>query len=360
MNKRKQQIWLQNKFHLTLSIFLILFLTISAKSIAKRKKLPNCLKSIVLFSQKTDDQFQKREVTGTGFLISYNEKLVVATNLNIIYYSLKPKIKTIDGKELKYTKILIPKDKRNIILFELDPETPQELWNPLELEMDVSSETGIDDKVYTYGCKSNWQTVTSAKGKVTGLGPVNIEIKSKVPYNMNGGPVLSYNTGKVIGVISKFATTGKDKSRYCKAIRIDSIKGTTTLSDDEFMEDLRRLKQKEAIIVNLDDKYSKFTSEIEELSEKIKAGSGTNQASISKIKKQHQELVKKVKMIVAQMDSDKVYSMKYFRSRHRHAVNSAEKIITKFIELEESFEKLEEENKEAGKKNNFKGIDLLK
>jgi len=345
------------KKYLIIIISLILVM-VESSMFAKKKRLPNCLKSIVIFEQRGDDivEDEKNILSGTGFITTYNNKKVVITNLNIIYKTVTPVIKTIDGIELKYVKTFIAKDKRNVIMFELsEDDNSSDILVPLALETDVSGNIDIDDRVISFGCKSNLTTITWAKGKVIGVGPVNIELSSRIPYNMNGGPILSKNSGKVIGCVSTKLRNKKNKrkkSKVAEGTRIDSIKDTVEIDAKLVEKDIAKLKARKKLVKKMEACYEKYLLYFEDVSKRVKKECGTT--NISMLKKKYDNTMAQLKAYQRKIKTSVDFEFPYFQRFVNDLPEQGMVIIENFEEVEEKFEKIEKAKEKSRKKNDLK------
>lgn len=329
---------------------------------AKKKKLPNCLKSIVVFEYGGDDseRGEKNILSGTGFITTYQNKKVVITNLNIIYKTVTPVIKTIDGVELKYVKMLVSKDKRNVIMFELsEEEDASEITVPLELETDVTSNIDIDDRVMSFGCKSNLTTITRAKGKVIGVGPVNIELASRIPYNMNGGPILSKNSGKVIGCVSlqpRNKKAKRKKSKVAEGVRIDSIKETVEIDAGLVEKDIADLKKRRRLMRGMEACYEKCLAEFEDVAERVKKERGTT--NVSMLKKKYDNTMAKLKAYQRKIEEPIDFEFPYFQRFVKDLPEQGMEIIENFEEVKEVLAKIVKAKEKSRKKNDLRKFKL--
>ena len=321
---------------------------------SKKKKIPNHLRSIVVFYKivKGDDGIEHATPVGTGFAANYKGNLCAISNLNMMFSTLTPVPKSIDAKPLPVKKVLIPKDRRDIAIFVLDADKLGENdVVPLEIDDNLTTNVNIDDKVLSYGCRSDWATVTYSKGKITAIGPERVEIKGTTTYNMNGGPVIADSTGKVVGVISAPPKKEK-KSKTCIATRVDSAYEFVDFNRSEFEDDTKTLVEAQALLERIKIKYGRYKSAMSSLLKKVKDGYGTNHRKINQfIQMYHNDLnIVRRKLASGETGMEK-FHLQYFKSKYTSILDSIKKELTKFIALKDDMEKLHEENTKAAGKN---------
>lgn len=326
------------------SIFLLVLIFLAYDASARHKSKINCLRGIVVFENPDKG---KAPIKATGFVAQYDGKFVVFSNLNVVFHCSNPIIKTIDGKILKYDRILIPKDKRNVLYFELLPSLDTELFKPLEFQEDLTEEINIKAPIMAFGCKSNHMTITSSKGNVTAIGPKTIEIASRVSYNTNGGPVLTKKTGKVLGAIS-ILNLGK-KSKVHEVVRIDTVEEFVPLDQNAFLKEIQLMKKAKRIPIRIKRIIQNYQNAMAQITEKVEKGHGTT--NINPIKKRYVAVRAAIARLSTQLNNLGEFEFTYFTRRVQIAKNKAEKYVTEFneempAELESLIKKLKNARKE--------------
>jgi len=324
-----------------------------------KKKLPNCLKSIVIFYKAPEAGVDEQPFPiGTGFAVNYKGKTYLATNFNIIPRSFTPSIKTLDAKNVPYTKILMAKDRRDVVLFEVDKSKMGDVnIVPLDAVDDLTSEVELGEKTISLGCRSNWETITSSAGKIEAIGPINLEIKTTVSYNMNGGPIFSAETGKVLGVVAIMRQPDNEskKLKNCLATRLDTIKELAPFDSEMYQTDLTMLTTQKARLAAIKERYEKYVSRLDELMKEIKDGYGTKHKPINAFKTSYENDVRKIKAVVASgRTGAEKFKLQYFKKLYQKDLESIKTVLEKFLTLDKSVEKLEKANKAALKKGKFK------
>jgi hypothetical protein len=292
---------------------------------ARRRKKLNCLRGIVVFERPEKN---KPRIMATGFVARYNEKFAVFSNLSVVFQCATPIIKTIDGKILKYDRILIPNDKRNVLYFELSPSVDSELFKALEFQDDLSEEIDIKTPIRAFGCKSNHMTITSSKGKVTAIGPKCIEILSKVSYNTNGGPVLTKKTGKVLGAVSVLHLDRK--SRTHSVVRIDTVEGFEPLDKNAFLKEIEIIKKAEKIPVIIKRVIKSYETAMKKMMDKVDRERGTT--NIKPMKKKCVAVNAVIKRLSYKLRSLGDFEFDYFNERALAAKQRTAEIVENFEE----------------------------
>ena len=330
------------------TIVLLLFIFLATDVTARRKRKINCLRSIVVFENPNKCN---TPIKTTGFVAQYNEKFVVFSNLSVVFRCVNPVVKTIDGKVLKYDRILIPKDKRNVLYFELSPSVDTELFKPLEFQEDLTEEIDIKTPIMAFGCKSNHTTITSSQGRVTAIGPKSIEIRSRVSYNKNGGPVVTKKTAKVLGAIS-IMRLGR-KSKVHEVVRIDTVEEFVPLDQNAFQKKIELMKKAERILLRIQRIIQNYQNAMAMIVEKVKNERGTT--NIKPIKEKYARVNATIEKLSDQLNNVGEFEFAYFSRRVRSAKNKVERTIRAFKEeATDDFEYLINRLKRARKDDKLK------
>lgn len=257
------------------SFMLLIFLISSASLSATSKKLPSYLKSIVFFESADkfeDDSHTEKKTIAIGFVTDFRGKSVVMSKLDTFIYDYPPVLKTIDGDVIPVKSVSIPDDKRNLIIFEISPEFQMDKVKIIPVESDVSGNIDIDEKVAIYSRVKDSKTIKRQYGKITGMGTASVDVYASTRYDIEGGPVIYYDSGKCIGCISG---RKEDSSKEYTAVRFDTIKKLVTIKGDWVAEDIAAMKEKKEALEKIKvviERYKKF---YESMEEKIANGHGT-------------------------------------------------------------------------------------
>jgi hypothetical protein len=250
------------------------------------------------------------------------------------------------------------KDRRDIVLFEVD-ESKMEDGDivPLDAVDDLTSEIELGEKIISLGCRSSWETITSSVGKIEAIGPVNLEVRTTVSYNMNGGPIFSAETGKVLGVIAIVRQPDKKskKLKNCLATRIDSIQELAPFDTEMYQTDLKMLSTQKARLLAIKARYERYMSRLDALMKEIKDGDGTKHKPINAFKTSYENDIRKIRAVIASgRTGAEKFKLQYFKKRYQEALESIKTVLEKFLTLDKSIEKLEEANRAALQKGKFK------
>ena len=267
---------------LIIAIVMALASTLPANS----KKLPSYLKGIVFFESSRKDPKHPDlppKTIGVGFVTEFKDKLMIVSNLKTFVFDYPPKIRTIDGETVPFSNAYVASDKRNLIFFEVKNDFPKEKVKIIPLDTDVSGNINIDEKVIVYSRKPKSKTIKYKRGKLTGLGAQDIDVYLSTKYDVTGGPVIYYDTGKCIGCITTH--TGDLKGKVFKANRIDTVKNLTVINKDWATEDIAKVHKKFLILKQMKAIATKYQNYKEKMLEEIKKSNGTKSAKIVSIKR---------------------------------------------------------------------------
>jgi len=164
-------------------------------------------------------------------------------------FSADTKLVDRTGKEIEYTAVLVPEDpalRRSFIFL----ETPKALPG-LELAPADSEKPSAETRVWTPFLAKSALKRMKAKGKVkfSKNGTLILDIKTKVKSNFTGAPLISSDSGKVVGAV----ICSKTPQGYYAAkamILDDSIKCAKTPKE--------RMDKELAIAKELDDAIKQY------------------------------------------------------------------------------------------------------
>ena len=248
---------------------------------ASSKKLPSYLKGIVFFESSRKDPKHPDlppKTIGIGFVTEFKDKLMVVSDLKTFVFDYPPTIRTIDGETVPFKNAYVASDKRNLIFFEVKDDFPKEKVKIVPLDTDVSGNINIDEKVIVYSRKPKSKTIKYKKGKLTGLGSQDIDVYLSTKYDVAGGPVIYYDTGKCIGCITQRAGETKDKT--FKANRLDTVKELTVINKDWATEDIAKVHEKFLILKQMKSVADRYQAFKEKMLKKIEKSNGTKNGKI--------------------------------------------------------------------------------
>ena len=210
-------------------------------------------------SDKYEDQAHTiKKTIAIGFVTEFRGKTVVMSKLDTFIYDYPPVLRTIDGEVIPFTSASIAEDRRNLIFFEISTDFPRDKIKILPLETDISGTINIDEKVLIYSRKCNSKTIKRQKGKIIGVGTSSIDIYASTKYDLDGGPVIYYDTGKCIACI---AGRKNGEKKEFTTTRFDTIKKLVTIKPEWVVEDIAVINEKRGALAKIKstiDDYKKF------------------------------------------------------------------------------------------------------
>lgn len=178
------------------------------------------------FKTKTVIITDAQDVRHTGFVAKYQGKTVIICNDQA--FGVNYKITDLADKAIDYTGVIIPspKLKRGVIFIQLSDEAKLPAF---ELEEKIAETVKPGTGISVQGIRKDKKKVSGGKGVVTEVKENRINLRCKVIFELTGAPVVSNDTGKVIGV-----AVSKKKKRFeiPYAMRIDNIKESETLTKE--------------------------------------------------------------------------------------------------------------------------------
>ncbi len=220
------------------------------------KKTVNCLDKIVVFR---DEQ----RILGAGFITNVGGKRVAASFSS----SLSPSMRIFDlnDKNIPYDALIIPGEKdasRNLVFYKLSEL--ESAPSPMEAENDILGNISIGHKIFVFGCVPGSKTITQDKGKITGIGPQNIETSSNIPTDIEGGPLISAESEKSLGIVRCQKRVIKKKESFVPyAVRFDNIEEFKEYALDEIKDDLLTLKNIQDILAQKEAQLAKSSQELQ-------------------------------------------------------------------------------------------------
>lgn len=261
------------------------FLILSFEASARGKKVDYKRKTVLITDSKG--------AVHTGFIADHKgEKVVVCLEK---VFGVNSKITDLDGNDIAYSQLLIPvcELKRGILFIQI--QEPAENISAFEIETDVSTQLKTGSKVSIRGAANLKRRIVGGKGTVGGITDSKIRIKSRMVSDLTGAPVISKDSGKVVGV-AFFRKNGK-RHQLKYAVRIENIAKFQTVSKKEVENEGKRcLVMRKAV-----RKYAGAFSEIEELIRKN--GLSEQKKSFKNIDaKTAKKLVEKIKILSNKLD----------------------------------------------------------
>lgn len=166
--------------------------------------------------------------SGSGFIVQEGERFFVVSNAHVFGDCRGLKLQLLDGTQLGFDGVRFSKNKDIAqARLKIGPELSK-LITPLSpAQEDIS----IGNKIVVYGNSQGKNVVTELKGKVTGVGPNEIEVDAGFVSGNSGSPIVN-KAGEVVGVAT-YATRSKapewtvEGTRFAKTrrfgVRLDGI-----------------------------------------------------------------------------------------------------------------------------------------
>lgn len=139
---------------------------------------------------------------GTGFLAEFKGKKVIFSNAHVLFGNRIIRFRTIDGKELKHTRINICQ-VRDIVAYELE-NTDDLTW--LSIHQDMGNVTN-QEAIVVFGNSAGAGVVTTLRGRMLGIGPDKIEIDAAFVDGNSGSPIIAYPYNAVVGMATYVSQT---------------------------------------------------------------------------------------------------------------------------------------------------------
>lgn len=237
----------QNLNSIMLAISLCLF---ASSAIAKGPKIDFNNKTVIITDAKS--------ARHTGFLAKYQGKTVIICHEQA--FGIGYNITDLNDKQIEFTDVILPspKLKRRIILIQL----PEDCNLPaFELEEKISETIKPGTKIGVKGMRKDKKKVSGGKGTVAEVKDDKINLKCKVIFELTGAPVVTNDTGKVIGV-----AISKKKKRFeiPYAMRIDNLGKTTSITKKEADAEISRSEELYNLLVGYSGIYMELNKIIQE------------------------------------------------------------------------------------------------
>ena len=131
---------------------------------------------------------------GSGFIVKYNNKIYLFTNIHVVSGAGSIIAKGMNGKIMKLGNLLVAAD-RDLAAFELPEEKDgAEILDRVEKNVMVNNDVAI------MGNSLGGRVTTEIRGKILAIGPDLIETDAKFVSGNSGSPAIDTKTGKVIGI----------------------------------------------------------------------------------------------------------------------------------------------------------------
>jgi S1-C subfamily serine protease len=148
-------------------------------------------KFIVIISGDHGDGIEGR---GSGFMVKYNNKIFLFTNIHVLDEDVNITCQTLSGRKLALGRLYLSNDY-DLAAIELPEEN-----DGLDLQANTDKSVSIGDEVVVLGNSNGEQVVTYLKGKISSIGPELIETDAKFVSGNSGSPIISKTSHKVLGI----------------------------------------------------------------------------------------------------------------------------------------------------------------
>ncbi|OGV50267.1 MAG: hypothetical protein A2017_06675 [Lentisphaerae bacterium GWF2_44_16] len=271
---------------------------------------------------------------GTGFFTVFREKLIVIAGQEVLNSSSEIKLKDVNGKEIKYTKIFIPEDRRDLVIFELDEEESRRPF--LTMVENAAQACDIDSSVTVYAFRAGTKTLARAKGKIIGIGPELFELNVKMPDIIGGGPVILKDSGKVIASCS---SNPKDGKARMFAARMDTIGKLLELDIAVIREEMTDIKSLSDAVREYDSKSGEFRDSYSRLKTKSDK-QAVNYDEVSALLNSINEQISSLSVSIDKWKNIKDWRLPLFGKKYETELKNAIQLLDSLKELNQEAEAL--------------------
>ena len=185
---------------------------------------------------------------GSGFLVHYNGKIYLFTNIHVIGGTKSVTAKGMNGRILRLGNLMVA-NNCDLAAFELPDEK-----DGLEILDSVDSNLQLNDPLAILGNSLGGRVTTEIRGKVSAIGPNLVETDAKFVHGNSGSPAIDIKTGKVVAIatyaetpdgnnLTKDSKFNKTVRRYC--YRLDTVDQWTPISWPNFVAETSYLEAAE-------------------------------------------------------------------------------------------------------------------
>jgi serine protease Do len=140
---------------------------------------------------------------GSGFVVAQDGALYLYTATHVLTGGPKLRVKNAQGMTL--TSFGACQVATDCDLARIEVNVKPEL----ALKIGAPGATSVGHEITAAGNSAGSGVVTLTEGKVTGIGPTELEVSAAVIQGNSGGPILSTASGEVFGVVTR-AENGRD------------------------------------------------------------------------------------------------------------------------------------------------------
>jgi hypothetical protein len=185
---------------------------------------------------------------GSGFLVHYNGKIYLFTNIHVISGSKSVTAKGMNGRILRLGDLMVA-NNCDLAAFELPDEK-----DGLEILDSVDSALHLNDELAILGNSLGGRVTTEIRGKVSAIGPNLVETDAKFVHGNSGSPAIDVKTGRVVAIatyaetpdgndLTKDSKFNKTVRRYC--YRLDTVDQWTPIPWKSFVNETAYIENAE-------------------------------------------------------------------------------------------------------------------
>ena len=136
--------------------------------------------------------------SGSGFLVSFQNRTYVATNAHVLSGNEHLTIRTLDGAVLPIGALTVAKN--------IDLALIATIYSGsfLPICQSFADNVHMDEQVRVFGNSEGAGVATNLTGKIIGIGPDRIEVDAKFVEGNSGSPVILDKTGEAVGIASYY------------------------------------------------------------------------------------------------------------------------------------------------------------
>lgn len=185
---------------------------------------------------------------GTGFIAKHGAETYFYSNAHVVSGNSTLDFRTLSNVRIPVGELQVSRTV-DLIRATVVPSDSN-----LSVMENVDSSIAIGDEVIVFGNSDGLGTVTELRGKITGMGPTQIEVDAEFVHGNSGSPIIHAPTGKVIGVATYAIVpnlTAVNEGTEMANIRRFGVRIDTAMEWDEptwsrFVKEAQKLKQIES------------------------------------------------------------------------------------------------------------------
>ncbi len=194
---------------------------------------------------------------GSGFIGEIKGKTFFITNIHVLGAARSARVRTIEGIEVPLSDVAFVGSRRDIAMVPVD-------WNGPILKVSPSLKfdgVSIGEPITVMGNADGVRVATKLAGKVTGIGPEEIEVSAKFVPGNSGSPVYHNELYSVIGVAA-YLRDLSDKTKWTEDSEMADIRRFAYRLDGEIdwqRVSLDRLFEEGELFARFEDRSEAFS-----------------------------------------------------------------------------------------------------